>query len=171
MRMSMLAFAFVASAAMAQDYPKLKPGLWESSSRSTAQPKDAPSLAKSMCLDEASAKEIVEASTAAMKSICSRFDVKRDGDRYMSEGVGCKVGQSTMAMKSTWTVTKDSAYRFESSSSFDPPFRGIKEETTTVDAKHVGPCKPGQVPGDVTDAAGKTVNLRNKVQAPAAQKK
>ena len=36
----------------------------------------------------------------------------------------------------------------------------MKDAATTVDAKHAGPCKPGQKPGDITTAAGQTINIR-----------
>ena len=70
-----------------------------------------------------------------------------------------------MVARSTMTVVGDTAYHIEGSSTYDPPFMGIKQATTTVDARHAGPCKPGQQPGDVVTAGGKTINIRNLTQA------
>ena len=158
--------------ALAQDYPKLKPGLWEVSSRTSAQSKDEPPMKSSMCLDDASAKEMYNASQGMMAGMCSKFDVKRDGNRYMSEAI-CSLGGSKMVAKSVMTLVGDASYRIEGTSTYDPPFMGMKEASTTVDAKHAGACKPGQKPGDITTATGQTINIRNRqppAPAPAPKK-
>ena len=162
-----LAAALAAPAAQAvslDDYPRLKPGLWEVSSRTSEQPKDSPPARSSMCLDDATAREMYRFSQGMMEGMCSKFDVRHVGNRYVSEAV-CKLGDSRMVARSTMTVAGDTAYRIEGSSSYDPPFMGIKDATTTVDAKHAGPCKPGQQPGDVVTAGGKTINIRNLTKA------
>lgn len=158
------ACATPASAASTDDYPRLRPGLWEVSSRTSVQPKDEPPARSSMCLDDASARELYRFSQGMMEGMCSKFDVKHTGNRYVSEAV-CKLGDSRMVARSTMTVAGDTAYRIEGSSSYDPPFMGIKDATTTVDAKHAGPCRPGQKPGDVTTARGQTINIRNLTNA------
>jgi hypothetical protein len=152
------ALAF-APAAAAQDYPKLKPGLWEMSSRTSVQKKDDPAVKTTMCLDDATAREMYRFSQGMMEGMCSKFEVKHVGDRYMSEAQ-CKLGESRMTARSTMTMSGDSAYRIEGSSSYDPPFMGMKDASTTVDAKHVGACKPGQQPGDITTANGQVINIR-----------
>ena len=158
------ASAAPAHAVSLDDYPRLKPGLWEVSSRTSEQPKDSPPARSSMCLDDATAREMYRFSQGMMEGMCSKFDVKHTGNRYVSEAV-CKLGDSRMVARSTMTVAGDTAYRIEGSSSYDPPFMGIKDATTTVDAKHAGPCRPGQKPGDVVTAGGKTINIRNLTQA------
>ena len=165
-----IAAGALACVAQAQDYPKLKPGLWEVSSRTSAQAKDEPPLRSSMCLDDASAKEMYNASQGMMAGMCSKFEVKRDGNRYLSEAT-CTIGQSRMVAKSTMTLSGDASYRIEGTSTYDPPFMGMKDASTTVDAKHAGPCKPGQKPGDITTATGQTINIRNLQPPPAAPKK
>jgi hypothetical protein len=40
---------------------------------------------------------------------------------------------------------------------FDPPLKGMKESSTIIDGKHVGACKPGQQPGDMTLPSGQTI--------------
>lgn len=162
---ALVALALVASAsAAAQDYPKLRPGLWEVSSRASTQKKDDPPMRTTMCIDDATARTMYRFSQGMMDDMCSKFDVKHSGNRYVSEAV-CKLGDSRMVARSTMTLAGDSAYTIEGSSTYDPPFMGIKQATTTVDAKHAGPCKPGQQPGDVVTAGGKTINIRNLTQA------
>jgi hypothetical protein len=151
--------------AAAQEFPKLKPGLWEVSSRTSTQAKDDPPLKSSMCLDEASAREMYQASQGMMAGMCATFEVKRAGARYTSEAE-CKLGESTMVARSTMTLQGDTSYRIEGTSTFDPPFMGMKAASTSVEARHAGACKPGQKPGDITTAAGQTINIRQ-LQPPA----
>ena len=159
-----VAWAAPALAASIDDNPRLKAGLWEVTSRSSAQPKDTPPARSSMCLDDASAREMYRFSQGMMEGMCSKFEVRHTGNRYVSEAV-CKIGESSMVARSTMTLAGDAAYRIEGSSTYDPPFMGIKEATTTVEAKHAGACKPGQKPGDVITAGGKTINIRNLTNA------
>ena len=149
-----------------QDYPKLKPGLWEVSSRNSQQSKDEAPFRSTMCMDDATAKEMYTASQGMMAGMCSKFEVKRDGNRYLSEAT-CTIGGSKMIAKSTMTLVGDAAYRIEGTSTYDPPFMGMKEASTTVEAKHAGACKPGQKPGDIVTANGQTMNIRN-LQPPVA---
>ena len=165
-----LAALALAGTAAAQDYPKLKPGLWEVSSRTSQQAKEEPPLRSSMCLDDATAKEMYNASQGMMAGMCSKFEVKRDGNVFRSEAV-CTIAQSKMVAKSTMTLSGDASYRIEGTSTYDPPFMGMKEASTTVEAKHAGPCKPGQKPGDITTATGQTMNIRQLTPPPAAPKK
>ena len=171
MRFALTAFAVLIAAApaAAQDYPRLKPGLWEVTSRSSAQGPTDPPLKSTMCLDEVTSKEMYNASQGMMAGLCTKFDVKKDGNKYMSEA-NCQIGPSKMIARSTMTVVGDSSYTIQGTSTYDPPFMGMKDASTTVEAKHAGVCKPGMKPGDITTAAGQTINIKN-LQQPAAPKK
>jgi len=158
------ACAATATAATSEDYPKLRSGLWEVSSRTSAQAKNDPPARSTMCLDDATAREMYRFSQGMMEGMCSKFEVKHSGNRYTSEAV-CKLGESRMTARSTMTLSGDTGYRIEGASTYDPPFMGMKEATTTVEAKHAGPCKPGQKPGDIMTAGGQTINIRNLTQA------
>ena len=148
----------VAVPALAQDYPKLKAGLWEVASRTSTQAKDDPPVKSTMCLDDATAREMYRASQGMMAGMCSRFEVKQSGNRFLSEAE-CKFGDSKMVARSTMTLAGDASYRIEGNSTYDPPFMGMKESSTVVEARHAGACKPGQKPGDITTAAGQTINI------------
>ena len=141
-----LAMLVAAAPAAAQDYPRLKAGLWEVTSRSSAQAPSDPPLKSTMCLDDATAREMYRASQGMMAGMCSRFEVKQSGNRFMSEAE-CKLGDSTMVARSTMTLSGDASYRIEGTSTYDPPFMGMKEASTVVEARHAGACKPGQKPG------------------------
>jgi hypothetical protein len=71
-----------------------------------------------------------------------------------------------MVARSTMTLQGDTSYRIEGTSTFDPPFMGMKAASTSVEARHAGACKPGQKPGDITTAAGQTINIKQ-LQPPA----
>jgi hypothetical protein len=158
--LAVIAAALAAGPALAQDYPSLRPGLWQVQTRISTQKADEPPLLSTMCLDAATTREMLQMGQGMMAGMCSRFEVKRDGNRWHSDAV-CKLGDSTMTSRSTMTVTGDSAYRIEGSSTYVPPFMGMAAAKTTVDAKHAGACKPGQKPGDITTASGQTINIRS----------
>ena len=65
-----------------------------------------------------------------------------------------------MVSQAVMTLTGNDAYRTEAHATFDPPMNGMKESTTVLEGKHVGVCKPGQQPGDMTMPNGQTMNIR-----------
>jgi len=158
--LAVVGFALAATPAPGQEYPALSSGLWLVETRMSTQKPGEPPLLSTMCLDAATTREMLQMGQGMMAGMCSRFEVKRDGNRWASDAV-CKLGDSTMTSRSTMTVTGDSAYRIEGSSTYVPPFMGMAAATTTVDAKHAGACRPGQKPGDITTASGQTINLRS----------
>jgi hypothetical protein len=146
-------------AAAAQDYPKLKPGLWEMSNTSTRQPGRAPTKT-TICLDASVQQDMIRMSTGMMQGMCSKHDIKVTSTKVSGEAI-CKIGESTMKSKSVMTMTGDTAYRTEAHATFDPPFMGSAESETVIEGRHVGACKPGQQPGDLTMPNGQTMNIRN----------
>jgi hypothetical protein len=155
-----MAFVFVGSAGAtsAQDFPKLKPGLWETTTAAARADGKAPHIS-TLCLDETVQKEMIRMSTGMMSGMCSKYDIKTTGNKVTSEAV-CDLGGSKMQSKAVMTLTGNTAYRTEARATFDPPFMGSKESNTVIEGRHVGPCKPGQKPGDLTLPGGKTVNIR-----------
>ena len=148
----------LASPALAQDYPKLKPGLWEmerSSERATNQPNRM-----TMCLDDSVQKEMFDMGAGAMKGMCSKHDFKLSGNRGTGDFI-CDMGGSKMHSKSTMVMTGNTGYRTEIHTTYDPPFMGQTESTTVLTARHVGACKQGQRPGDMVMPNGQTLNMRD----------
>ena len=147
-----------ASAAGADEFPMLKPGLWEmttSTSRTPAQPARTASL----CLDASVQQDMFKMSMGMMAGMCSRHDFKFSGGKVTTEAT-CDVGGTKMESKAVMTLRGDTAYRTEAHATFDPPMMGNKESTSIIEGRHVGPCKPGQKPGDMTLPGGQTVNIR-----------
>jgi Protein of unknown function (DUF3617) len=107
-----LLFVLVALPVSAQDFPKLKSGLWEMerlADPATTQPGRAmPSSRTSMCLDESVQQEMFDMAAGAMKGACSRHDLKLTGNR-MTADVVCSIGGSTMHSKSVMVLDGNSA--------------------------------------------------------------
>lgn len=148
-------FAFPA---LAEDYPKLKAGLWEmerSSDRAQGQPSRT-----MMCLDDSVQREMFEMGAGAMKGMCSKHDFSFSGNRGTGDFI-CDIGGSRMHSKSVMLLTGNTAYRTEIDTTYDPPFMGQTQTKTVMTARNTGACKPGQRPGDMIMPNGQTFNMRD----------
>jgi len=143
----------------AQQYPKLKPGLWEMTTASSRS-KDRPAQKSTICLDASLQQDMIRMSTGMMQGMCSKLDTKYIGNTFTGEAT-CNLGTSTMKSRSVMTMTGDSAYHTEAHASFDPPMNGMTQSDTVIEGRHVGACKSGQQPGDLTMPNGQTMNIRN----------
>jgi hypothetical protein len=148
----------VSPAAAAQDYPKLKSGLWEMTATTNRAP-DAKSKS-TLCLDASIQQEMIRMSTGMMAGMCSKSELKATGNKFVGEAV-CNLGGSTMKSKSVMTMNGDTSYRTEAEATFDPPLGGQAASKSVIEGKYVGACKPGQQPGDLTTPTGQTINIRN----------
>jgi hypothetical protein len=153
-----LVLAAVALPVLAQDYPKLKAGLWEME-RTASEPTSHPNKT-SMCLDDSVQKQMFEMGAGAMKGMCSKHDFKLSGSRATGDFI-CDMGGSKMHSKSTMVLDGNSAYRTEIDTTYDPPFMGRSQSKMVITARNVGPCKPGQRPGDLIMPNGQTMNMRD----------
>jgi hypothetical protein len=152
-----LAIAAVA-AASPQDFPKLKPGLWEVSMMAAGRDGQPPRVTM-MCLDDSVQQDMYRMSTGMMAGMCSRHDIKVAGNKVTTIA-NCDLGVTKLQSQSVMTLAGNTAYHTEAHAMFDPPMNGAKESTTIIDGKHLGACKPGQQPGDMTLPGGQTVNVR-----------
>jgi hypothetical protein len=156
--------------AVAQDFPKLAPGLWEMDREiDTPPPPGAPrspaASRTTMCLDESVQRDMVAMALGTMEGQCSRHDFKRAGNRLTGDFV-CTIGGSTMRSKSTMVFDADTAYSTRIDTTYDPPFMGQTKSSMSMRARKVGPCKPGQRPGDVVMPNGHTMNMRDLMNGP-----
>ncbi len=155
---AVLLLAALAFPAAAQDYPKLKAGLWEMDRSGSGGP---PQMNKmTMCLDESVQRDMFAMGTGAMQGMCTKHDFKMSGSTGTGDFI-CDFGGSRMHSKSTLTLTGNSAYRTEINTTYDPPFMGQTQTTTVLTARHVGACKPGQRPGDMVLPTGQVINVRD----------
>jgi hypothetical protein len=146
-----------AALALAQEFPKLKPGLWEMSL--IGQRDGQPPRLTTICLDDTLQQEMYKVSTGMMAGMCSKHDIKVAGNRVTTIA-DCDLGVTKMRSQSVMTLNGNAAYRTEAHATFDPPMNGTKESTTIIDGRNVGACKAGQQPGDMTLPGGQTINVR-----------
>lgn len=142
---SALAVSFAATSAFAAEYPKRKSGLWELKVSSARLP--GGSTLVQTCVDEKTDNALAP-DDEMTEQTCSQYDTRRVGDRLLIDAV-CKADEMTVTSHMVVTGRFDSAYRAEIKSTYDPPVEGEKENTMVIEARWLGPCQPGQKPGDV----------------------
>ena len=138
-----VAMALAALPAQSQDHPKRKPGLWEIKAVSGAGPQP---MVMQQCTDDAFEAQMLKEGMEQAKTMCSKNDMRREGDKILSDSV-CKVGTSTVTSKSVTTGDFTRAYRVEVKSTISPPMAGQQGSATVMEARWLGPCLPGQKPG------------------------
>ncbi len=79
---------------------------------------------------------------------CSKNNVSRQSGKVVVDSV-CQHGGSTVTTHAEFTGDFNTGYRADMHSRFDPPMRGMKETKQVMTMRWLGPCKPGQKPGDV----------------------
>jgi hypothetical protein len=157
------------SAAGAADYPQLKPGQWEmttTTDRPGAQPHSS-----TICFDAALQKEMIDMGNGMRKELCSKSNIRQIGAQFVTD-TECKFGNSVVKSHAVMTMKGDSAYRTEADTSYDPPLvNNVRQAKTVVEAKYVGACKDGLVPGDIVTGAGQKINIRQLQQERAGKGK
>jgi uncharacterized protein DUF3617 len=125
--------------------PRRKSGLWEIKTTVSNSPRE---FTGQICVDQNSDDLWTDGVKSGDQMTCSKNTVRKEGSDWVSESV-CQVESSTATTRAVFTGNFESNYRVESKSSYVPPLMGIKEGTTVIDAKWLGPCEPGQTLGDV----------------------
>jgi hypothetical protein len=163
LRMRLPAFLLVLAVALAapvtaQDFPIMKAGQWETSTTTSRAP-TGPLSKITMCTDEAIQRQMMDMSKGMQREMCSKSDIRREGGNYVGDSV-CKMGESKMTTHSVMTIQGDTAYKVAITSTYDPPFMGMKDSQTSVEGKYVGPCRNGLQPGDVVMPDGRKMNMK-----------
>jgi hypothetical protein len=136
--------AIAASDSNAQSTPKRKAGLWQQTVTSSGA--GIPPTSMSMCTDEKTDDLMNDRAGSSQR--CSQQSASKQGNAFVVEAV-CKEGATTIRTRGVFSGDFSTRYTGELRSTFDPPMHGMKEMTQKIDARWVGPCKPGQKPGDV----------------------
>ena len=131
--------------ATAETPPRRKSGLWEVKTTVSNSPRQ---FTGQLCVDQNSDDLWTEGGQQNDQMTCSKTNIYKEGSNWVAESV-CQVESSTATTHAVFTGSFESSYRVESKSTYSPPLMGIKEGTTVMDAKWLGPCKPGQTPGDI----------------------
>jgi hypothetical protein len=137
-----LAIGYGLAGAASGDAPRRKSGLWEMKMSGGQMPGG---MTIQQCVDQKS-DDISKMQEA--KGNCTKNVVRREGDQVISESV-CKMQGTTATTRTVFSGKFDSAYKGEIRSSYDPPLHGMRESSSTIEAKWLGPCRAGQKPGDV----------------------
>lgn len=157
------------SQAYAQDLPKMKTGLWETSSVTAGQKGMPAHTAKTtMCINDSVQKDMMTFGQN-MGASCSKNVVRRDGNKIIGDAE-CAFGSTTIKSQSTTTFTSDTAYRTEVRSTFSPPMGGMSDSSSTQEGKHVGACPSGMKPGDI-NVGGKVMNISDMAKMMKGAKK
>jgi hypothetical protein len=155
-------FCIATAAVAAAELPTRKAGLWDV--RMVFEGRSLPPRTMQQCVDAQSDKLMnsnVGGGNPAEK--CSKRDIQRSAGKLTMDSV-CKFGDATTTSHAVVTGSFDSAYTMHvtSTRAGGRPMPGTKPGQATemtIEAKWLGPCKPGQKPGDVMMPNGMKMNV------------
>jgi len=159
-----LTAATLAGAALAADLPKRKPGLWEITLQSAGMPGMGPIL---QCIDR-NTDDLMQQRAKQNKTDCSVMDIKPQGNQVTIHSV-CTLDGSTATTDAVFVGAFESAYKGEMTTRFNPPMHGMSESKMSQQARWLGPCKPGQKPGDVIVPNIGGINVNEMMKDPKFQ--
>ena len=148
-----LAVLLPAAAALADEMPTRKAGLWESKISSA----DMPVVTAKQCIDAETDRKAMGAVGGA--SDCAKKTFTKTADGYDTEAE-CKIGGMTVKGHGKITGDFETALHMEQTTDLSG-IPGIpddqKSRVITIDAKRLGDCEAGQKPGDMIMPDGKVV--------------
>ena len=156
---STLCLALSAGSASADDLPVRKAGLWEMKLITTGSP--VPEMTMQHCTDETVDKEMSNNVSPMAKQICAKQEIKKTATGYVSDSV---CGVAGMTIKSHAEINGDfnSAYTVKSTSHSEGGMAGTgRDNSTTIEAKWLGACKPDQKAGDIMMPGGMKINIKD----------
>jgi hypothetical protein len=153
----LLALILGAGLAQAQDVPKRKSGLWEIKVQTFRR---EGVRTTQMCVDQKTDDAVRQLVEARRHESCNKVTLRREGDKQLVDAQ-CRLGGSQATAKTHGVITGsfDSAYKIESTSTFDKPVHDKSEGSTVIEARWTGPCQSDQKPGDVILANGTKFNI------------
>ena len=101
----------------------------------------------------------------SMKSMCSKNDIRRDGNRVYTTAE-CKFGESAAKLSSVTTFTGETAYHTETKATYNPPMPNMPSGNSTMDGRWVSACPAGMQPGDIMLPDGRKFNSRTMAGGP-----
>jgi|CXWL01.1.fsa_nt_gi hypothetical protein len=150
----------LAGAASAADLPKRKAGLWEVSTAMEGMPMRS---TMQVCVD-AAADNLMQ-QRGREKADCSVMDVKTAGGKVTLHSV-CKEGKTTATTDAVFTGSFEAGYKGDIQMRYSPPMEGMSQMKIAQEARWLGPCKPGQKPGDVTMRAADPSKMQDMMNDP-----
>ena len=142
-----LSFGMMLPALASAEAPaQRKAGLWEIKMGSPSARGGAP-MAMQYCVGPKDDALMQQHGPGARPQNCTN-NQRRDGSKIIGESV-CRHGGTTTTTRVVMTGDFSSSYHGDVTTTFDPPRRDSRETRSTIDARWLGACKPGQKPGDV----------------------
>jgi len=140
-------------------HPKRRPGLWEVRSAGA----DALGMpATRFCVGDDTDSELAHLDRASgPRGSCSLGTFVRTGDAWVAESV-CREGRSTVVSRAVASGDFQTEYRIDTlvSQGASGP-GGRREDREAVVARWLGPCEPGQRPGDLVIPGMGTLNMED----------
>jgi hypothetical protein len=128
-------------------HPKL--GLWQMNISTDTGP--GVQVAGEICIDASTETSAFQASPRARSNNCSEPRFAPNPGGGVAFDASCKVNDRTISSHGVATGDFSSAYAVDVATSMDPPLPGgVGSGHSKIEAHWVGPCKPGQRPGQMT---------------------
>jgi Protein of unknown function (DUF3617) len=148
-----------AQGARADELPIRKAGLWEMKVARAGAP--TPDMTMQQCSDETTDREMSTAFSPLAKDICSKKDIQKTANGYVSDSV-CGLAGVSIASHAEIVGDFNSAYKVTSTSHSEGGPAALKgDHVTTIEAKWLGACKPDQKPGDIVMPGGLKMNIHD----------
>ena len=135
---ALLILCIAAPAALAQDAPRRKSGLWEISMSSPQMPKP---MVTTQCVDEKT--DDFGKGSAKGKEKCSKQSVRREGGNVIVESV-CQLEGTTATSRGVFSGDFANSYKGELVTKFSPPLHGMAESKMSFQGRNTGPCPAGK---------------------------
>lgn len=136
--------------------PQRKSGLWDIT-RTSTRTGGAPRHLQ-LCVAQAGDNALRWLAEGVRDENC-HVDKLTRSDTKLVVDAKCELRNVNSQTHAVITGTFDSAYRIESSSTYQPPLGVNDKGSAVLEAKWSGPCKADQRPGDLILANGKKVNI------------
>lgn len=151
--------ALVGAHAVAAGYPKRRTGLWEVRSVG-AQAAGMPSTLH--CIGDRTDTESHHLDRAAgQKGACQLGPFRRFGSAWVADSV-CREGRTVVTSRKIATGNFMAQYRIDTIVRYEPPLGGTRrEDKDALEARYLGPCQPGQRPGDMVVPGMGTLNMND----------
>jgi hypothetical protein len=151
--------ALSSSAALTEELPIRKAGLWEMKVVRTGGA--MPNMTMQHCTDPTTDKEMNNAVSPAAKQVCSKQDIRKTVTGYVTDSV-CAVAGVSMTTHAEIIGDFNSGYTVTSTTHSDKgPTGKPLDATSRIEAKWMGDCKPGQKPGDIVMPGGMKLNVKD----------
>lgn len=139
------------------EYPKRKPGLWEV--RTVVAQASGLSPTK-FCVGEGTDTRTSQLDrSVGARGACTLGGFHRAGLAWVAESV-CREGKSRIVSRAIASGDFDTGYRIDTVVTYDPPLGGVRrEDKEALLAHYLGPCEPGQKPGDMVIPGMGTLNM------------